>query len=223
MFQIASTLVVVASLIWIGAAVGERLTAPPWAEANALYSVKYDSNVHGELVGFTKPLRFGTVIDINPNQFQSFAGQGITVLSVSAAPLERGLLVLRPALLHLCGKRPDPFDYDIAIENPDRGLHTSYPSATWVTRPVYVPTIQTDERAAAAGGCRLQPTWTWLVRITSYMAGTYRFRLFATYRVDGRVFHELLARADTYVFTFRKRYQSDGEFCPGPRCGYITP
>lgn len=169
-----------------------------------------------------KVFKLGTVQDIYVGQLVTYSSSSAQVLSIEPYPAQKGLVVLQPALAHLCETNAGFVAGLGAPENPRIGVHTYYPNATPLHGSLSVATYSSDVAAVHSGSCTA-PTWGWIERITSYTNGTYRFRLAVTYRLDGHVYEGLLPHALTWIIPYNVHYEADATYCPGPRCGYLTP
>lgn len=213
-------LVLIGSALVVNAVRGGGSSGPIWTK----YVVFTDPSQRS-LTGSWNSLRtfkFGTVQDIYVGQLATYAAKSAQILSISPYPAQKGLLVLRPALAHLCEPHAGFVDGLGAPENPHRGVHTYFPNATFVHEPLSVATHAADVSAVRSGSCTA-PTWGWIERVTSYTNGVYRFRLAVTYRFEGRTYRGLLPHAMTWIIPYNVHYEADATYCPGPRCGYLTP
>ena len=170
-----------------------------------------------------KIFKLGTVEDIYVGQLAAFSNSSAQILRIEPYPPQKGFDVLVPALADLCHNGTG---YVLSLggpENPRLGVHTYFPNATFLHGPLTVATNTSDARVMHSGGCWTAPSWGWIERLTSHSNGVYRFRLAVTYKDAGHIYEGLLPHAMTWIIPYNVRYQSDARFCPGPRCGYLSP
>ncbi len=195
-------------------------STPQWVD-RTVFLAPGQSN-QGSLIEL-KTFKFGTVIDMYMGQPIVFDRSPADILAITPYPSQKGLVSLTPAIAHLCENGAGWVNSLGGYENPRLGVHTFFPNATLVTKPLLVATRSQVLRQWNPKKCDYSVPFGWIARVTSYTNGTYRFKLAVTYKLRGHIYRGLYPPAVNWIIPFNRHFQADGEYCPGPRCGYLTP
>lgn len=154
-----------------------------------------------------KPLRMGTVVDIDLGQFQSYDHDAVTLRFLTPNSRSRRLKLVGSFFANLCGPRSDSFPALVGFEKPGEGVRTFFPYST-PTHAIRVQTVTYNNRLYASdskipGHCRFLPTWIWVIRVRASVPGRYKWHgLVATYSVNGHTIREVLPQ-NAYDITWK--------------------